>query len=142
MGEEDDWFSEAQLQARRPVWSALSDMYLDTDVSLSREWRIKILAESPYSLDELDAILCDEIHPVCISNMFDVAGEWAGFDRVWLERAIRGRSNREEWVRPTGWFSRLMGRARRITVDVYPGNEWAATRHGIIALRTQASEPA
>ena len=42
--------------SRRPVWLALSDMFLDTDTSLSRDWRVKELARSPYSLAELEEI--------------------------------------------------------------------------------------
>lgn len=35
------------LPARSPVWSALSDLFLDIDVSLSRAWRVEQLAHSP-----------------------------------------------------------------------------------------------
>ena len=39
--------------ARISVWNALSDLYLDTDVTLSRAYIVRTLAASPYSLDEL-----------------------------------------------------------------------------------------
>ena len=42
------------LENRRRAWEALSDLYLDTDTSLSRQWRAAILAASPYSLEELE----------------------------------------------------------------------------------------
>ena len=78
----------ADLDARRPVWEALSDLFLDTDITLSRDWRVRVLAASPYTLAELDAILRSEIYPVCIHNLFSIAGEWAGFDVQTLEHAI------------------------------------------------------
>jgi len=48
---------------RRPVWQALSDLFLDTDTSISRSWRVGILSASPYSIDELQEILLDEVYP-------------------------------------------------------------------------------
>ena len=68
------------VQARSPVWEALSTLFLDTDVSLLREYRATKLAESPYTLEELEQILCDEVFRVCSLNFFSIAGEWAGFD--------------------------------------------------------------
>lgn len=120
-------FSESQLEERRPVWEALSMMYLDTDVSLFRAWRVQVLSTSPYSLEDMDAILRDEVHPVCFSNLLQPAGEWAGFDPAWLEQAIRGRRNR--------WHSRLLATISRTLPGCFPTGEWTATRQGIASLR-------
>lgn len=57
---------------RRPVWEALSSLFLDTDTSIARPWRARVLAASPYSLAELDDILMDEVYPVCRWNLLDV----------------------------------------------------------------------
>ena len=67
------------------MWEALSDMYLDTDASLSRDWRIRQLVASPYSITELENILINEAHQVCKYNLACIAGKWAGFDPEWLE---------------------------------------------------------
>jgi hypothetical protein len=77
-----------EIAKRRPVWPALSDLFLDTDISRSRKWRIRLLAESPYSLKELEKILIHEVYPVCVFNLFCMAGEWAGFEKEWLESRI------------------------------------------------------
>ena len=69
------------IQARRAVWQALSDLFLDTDTSLSRDWRVRELARSPYSVDELEEILITEVYPVCRGNLLSIAGEWAGNGR-------------------------------------------------------------
>lgn len=120
-------FSESQLDERRPVWEALSMMYLDTDVSLSRAWRVQVLSASPYSLEEMDAILRDEIHPICFANLFQPAGEWAGFDADWLEQAIRDHKNR--------WPARLLAMVSRTAPWCFPRDEWMATRQEIASLR-------
>jgi hypothetical protein len=79
------------LESRRPVWEALSSLFLDTDTSLSRSWRAQLLANSPYSIAEIETILFDEVYPVCAGNLLQVSGEWAGFDPEWLEQEILKR---------------------------------------------------
>jgi hypothetical protein len=72
------------LDARIPVWVALSDLYLDTDVAPFLDHIARTLAASPYPLDTLRDILLDEVHPALHGNLLQVAGEWAGFDDAWL----------------------------------------------------------
>lgn len=45
------------LVSRRPVWEALSELFLDTDRSLLRISRVEVLARSPYSVEQLELIL-------------------------------------------------------------------------------------
>ena len=111
---------------RRPVWQALSDMFLDTDTSLSRDWRVKELAQSPYSLAELEEILVNEVYPACRGNLLCIAGEWAGFDLEWLEGRIRRRSNS-----PLKFLHAI--NLGRFTVPV--SVEWRATKRGVQASR-------
>jgi hypothetical protein len=101
-------------------------MFLDTDTSLSRDWRIKELAQSPYSLAELEEILVYEVYPACRSNLFSIAGEWAGFDPEWLEDRIKRRSNS-----PLKFLHGInLGR-----LTVYASTEWRATKRGVQATR-------
>ncbi|MEM1416870.1 MAG: hypothetical protein AAGH15_18375 [Myxococcota bacterium] len=73
---------------RRWLWVALSDLYLDTDPSLfDEELRTAILG-SGLPVSEVEAILELEVGPVVGPNLFDVAGEWSGFDETWLLREI------------------------------------------------------
>ena len=83
--------TDDELAARRPVWSALSTLFLDTDTSLSRTYRAELLAQSPYGIDEIERILRDEVFPECSWNLFSIAGEWAGFDEARLEQGIVAR---------------------------------------------------
>lgn len=115
------------LQHRRPVWQALSDLFLDTDTSLSRTWRVGILANSPYSIVELQEILLDEVYPVCRSNLFSPAGAWSGFESEWLEGSILRylRSPFHRWRR----FS--LGR-----FTVHMSLEWRQTKAEVIQQRS------
>ena len=59
--------SLAELSARRPVWEALSTLFLDTDVSVMRAYRVEILAASPYSLPARGRRLCTPA-PACAAR--------------------------------------------------------------------------
>ncbi len=90
------------ITRRREVWSALSDLYLDTDTSLLYPQIAEALARSPYSSDEIWRILRHEVHPAVSANMRDVAGVWDGFDTEWLAARIQRRLSRPAWRRPFG----------------------------------------
>ena len=111
---------------RRLVWEALSDMFLDTDASLTRAWRIQQLAQSPYSVGELEQILVEEIYPVLNYNLISVAGEWAGFDQEWLEREVLER-------RASRFYALHWLNLGRITMPRF--SEWRITKSGVIAAR-------
>jgi len=115
------------LDNRRPVWDALSSLFLDTDTSLSRGWRVRLLASSLYSLEQLESILVDEVYPICRWNLLSIAGEWAGFDIVWLEKKILRRLQS-----PLRFLHRLnLGRA-----TVLLSGEWAATKRDVAVTRS------
>ena len=96
--------------ARIPVWNALSDLYLDTDVTLSHAYIARTLAASPYSLDELHEMLMYDVHPALYPNLMSVAGEWAGFDEAWLLERIAMVRRQSRWRRRiTHWFARDIG---------------------------------
>jgi hypothetical protein len=90
------------LEERRPVWQALSCLFLDTDTALFTEGMVRTLAASPYSPAELNDILIDEVYPACRWNLLSIAGEWAGFDEAWLEGRIlaRRKSRFPRWLNP------------------------------------------
>ena len=95
---------------RIPVWNALSDLYLDTDVTLSHECIVRTLAASPYPLDELHEMLMYDVHPALYPNLMSVAGEWAGFDEAWLVERIATVRRQPRWRRRiTHWFARDIG---------------------------------
>ena len=85
--------------ARVPVWRALSDLYLDTDVTMFHEHIAETLADSPFSLDALHDILLEDVHPVLYGNLLIVAGEWAGFEDEWLLPRIARARRQPRWRR-------------------------------------------
>lgn len=120
--------AEDDLASRRIAWGALSDLFLDTDTSISRPWRAKTLAESPYSIEELEFILIREVYPICKYNLLSIAGEWAGFDPTWLERSILRRLRS-----PFRYFHSF--NLGRFTVPI--SSEWRATKTSIRNARAK-----
>jgi len=92
--------SEQELERRKPVWFALSDLFLDTEISSSYEYIARVCAESGYSLHELKEILDSEVAPVCSANLLSVAGVWTGFDEQWLvTRILENTGNKQSRLR-------------------------------------------
>lgn len=116
--------SAQDVAARRPVWKALSELFLDTDPAIGRERRARELAESPYSIEELETILRDEIFPICSWNLFSIAGEWMGFDLDWLEEKILMRMKGRRRIR-LGFGHVLVTRSQ----------EWRRTKERISIVR-------
>lgn len=78
-----------ELERRRPVWEALSSVFLDTEIE--DEWLERIagtLRASGYTASELEAILWGELCPVLYPNLLGVAGEWDGFSMGYVEQQI------------------------------------------------------
>lgn len=76
------------LQRRRPVWEALSDLFLDTEIQSFLGHIARVLAESGYTDEELHGILFNEVYPACIPNLHHPAGVWSGFHLESLEEQI------------------------------------------------------
>jgi hypothetical protein len=93
------------LPARLPVWSALADFYLDTDVDSFYPSAAAVIARSPYSMGEIRYILFEEVHPAVICNLSSLAGEWLGFDEDWLKDRILmlHRSPWRRWTESLRW---------------------------------------
>ena len=115
------------LPNRRTAWEALSDLFLDTDTSLSRPWRVQVLAATPYTVEELEQILIWEVEPVCRWNMLGIAGEWFGFDLDRMQRRILGRLRRPMWLRYPSFA--------RFTIP--RDSEWITTKAEVNSLRSE-----
>ena len=83
----------------------MADLFLDTDVRLSYHFVARVCASSPYPAEELDAIFKSEVAPVLDGNLWQVAGEWAGFDDEWVVSEVQGRLARGR--RATPWLAPL-----------------------------------
>lgn len=89
--------SQEEISNRKPVWVALSEFYLDTELNNADFQRIaEILKESRYSFKELKRINYEEVAPVVSPNTLSVAGEWTGFNEEWLTAEIIKRLNQKK----------------------------------------------
>lgn len=77
------------LERKKPVWLALSDFFLDTELDdKAMKYIASIIIQSGYSIKETKEILIEDLFPALLFNLHDVAGEWAGFPEEWLLKRI------------------------------------------------------
>lgn len=100
--------SEKEKERRQAVWMALSEFYLDTELSEGEIYRIAaIFSQSGYTIEELKEINYDEVAPVVSPNLMSTAGVWSGFDEEWLiERVIKRIKN----GKPKSLFNKIYRR--------------------------------
>lgn len=96
------------LSARTPVWGALSDLFLDTDLCSPKwedlasgprpiEYVARTLAASPYTVEELREIELWEVAPVVMPPPEDVAPPWCSFPLEILAKRCGRRAARRSW---------------------------------------------
>ncbi|MFC3700011.1 hypothetical protein ACFOND_00040 [Reinekea marina] len=125
--------SQINLNKRKPVWVALSDLFLDTDVTRYYENIVRVCVESDYSPEEIRLILFDEVAPAVSKNLLSVAGEWSGFDKGWLiEEIIRGIRRKKPF------FGFLNKWTKTIGIKHYLKEHWSVLEPRIVALRDGA----
>lgn len=80
------------INKRKPVWYALSNLFLDTELD-EKDYQmiVRELLLSEYSVEKIEEILFDEVYPVCIVNLTNAAGIWDQFDEEWLTEKISKR---------------------------------------------------
>lgn len=121
---------EENLEKRKAVWAALSDLFLDTDVELSYEHIARVCAESSFTLEELKEILENEVAPVCSKNLLSIAGEWAAFDEEWLDRSIKVKIQTRKNI-----LKRLFKPLKNFGFNMYVENHWKKLEPIIIQKR-------
>jgi hypothetical protein len=76
-----DTLSQEELERRKPLWLALSEMFLDTKLDDFNHTQIaRVMKNSRYGLSEIERILNDEVYPACLCNLEDPVGVWDYFD--------------------------------------------------------------
>ena len=93
--------TDSELERRKPVWTAFSEFWLDTELDEQNLSRIAgVAAASGYSIAELHSIYLYEVAPVVFLNCWGVVGVWAAFDDEWLHAAARRNAeHRSLWLR-------------------------------------------
>jgi hypothetical protein len=123
--------TQEELLRRRPVWEAMSDLFLDTETRWSVPYVARRCAESGYDDELLERIFWGEVFPEAIPNLLDIAGEWgmlkldeqALIHRVnhhsipWLTRRAHGWMVQDSWLaarQVTEWLRRLSPEERAV----------------------------
>lgn len=71
---------------------AFSNLYLDTELDDADHRALaRTLAVTSLSLDALDRLLREDVHPALWMNLASVAGVWTAFDEAWLLARVRAR---------------------------------------------------
>ena len=112
--------SEHDFSGKRlPVWRALSNLFLDTELGQADYQRIAgEIAASEFSRAEISEILWREVFPALADNLRIVAGEWDGFADDWLrERILAVRSGRQKG--PGFWGLMSVGKTRELVADAW-----------------------
>lgn len=83
--------TDEEIEKRKSLWLALSDLWLDTEMT-EKDCRyiVKEMINSGYPLEKIEKILAEEVAPVVYSNLLNVfpGGNWEGFEEEWLHSAI------------------------------------------------------
>jgi hypothetical protein len=109
-----------EMEDRLPIWTALSELYLDTSFDDADLDRIALsLKNVRYGLVEIEEILREEVAPAFSFNLLSVAGEWA----FWSEDEVKAIML--QWLEreaATDWRARMK---RRLTPRLMLG-QWPA----------------
>ncbi len=104
----------SELERRRPVWVAMSDLWRDSDLNEGELEEIAtIVRDSGYSEKEVERIFRFELAPFLGSNHLVVAGVWSGFDPHWVCIEARKRIGRRSLTARVCAWTRLTTRAAR-----------------------------
>lgn len=99
--------TKINIKERQPIWIAISDFYIDSELQESDFEYISIkIKESPYSIEQIKQIDKEEIFPVLHSNLLYVAGVWTGFQEEWLISEITKK------LEKSNYFSRLINKMK------------------------------
>lgn len=86
--------SPEEVAKRRKLWLALSELFLDTETRRSFPGIVQVARDSGYSWKQIESIFWNEVTPAVGYNLFEVAGDWAGFPEEWLVAEITGLLSR------------------------------------------------
>lgn len=104
------WLCMNQLPDRADLWHAMSVLYLDEEITTGGYLHIASqLASSNLSLEELDTIFFNEVHPTLCWNMKAVAGHWGDFGKEWVTEQI---TKTLKTIPKEGWIASMQHKQR------------------------------
>jgi hypothetical protein len=86
--------SDEQIQQRIPIWCALAELFLDTELQPADFARIAaVIVQARLSVEQAEKILNEEVAPAFTPNMLGAAGEWAGWSEDFVRERIMAHLN-------------------------------------------------
>ncbi len=99
-----------QLPERIDLWHAMSELYLDEEITTGAYLSIASrLASSNLSFKELDTVFYNEVHPVLCWNLKAVAGHWGDFGKEWVAEQI---TKELKTIPKESWRARMQHKKR------------------------------
>ncbi len=99
--------NDVEIARRLPLWWALSDLLLDTDMPhVWGPYIVRTMREGGFALGDAHEIFLDEVGPAFYFNLSIVTGEWAGWEEEYVRRMVVARLRRPAWMRRIGERSR------------------------------------
>src|SRR5688500_807381 len=97
---------EIAEDARRiEAWVAMAEHFLDTETRQEIPMTAPRCVQAGLSTEQARLVWQYEVSPAVAFNVWDIAGEWAGWDRDWLvDRIIRLRRRRLGRPGPLSWL--------------------------------------
>ena len=104
------------LARRKPLWSSMSDLFLDTETRWYPPFVGHACVRSGFDDVTLDRVFWAEVFPLAIFNLHDIAGEWAMLElpeSVLIERAEKGERDRvleltDAWMVKHTWDAAMV----------------------------------
>ncbi len=114
----DEVLTEAEIERRLPVWHALSDLFLDTELRPEDYTRIAAsLSASSFKQMEIRTILEKEVAPAFVFNLVDVAGEWSAWSALQVRDIVLLSLRSRTGPSSLPWLKRR--RSRRHIADIW-----------------------
>ncbi|QXE07293.1 hypothetical protein BJG93_35650 [Paraburkholderia sprentiae WSM5005] len=106
------------LARRRPVWAAMSDLFLDTETRWEIPFVARSCAESGYDDATLERIFWIEIFPETMGNILSIFGEWRALDLNEAALTGRAKAGRMPWLRRQLWGGMVRSEWRSVCTVV------------------------
>lgn len=116
-------YSAEEIERRAPVWRALSDLFLDTELD---ESDFSMIAEkiraAGFTADQAEEVLRRDVAPVFWGNLVQVAGEWTPWSEAQVREMVCDRHRSRS--RFFAWFHNWKSRRQMAVVR----SEWRRVR--------------
>jgi len=121
--------SDEELERYVPVWCALAQLFLDTELQPADFARIAAaISKAGASVEEAEEILERDVAPAFTPNVLSVAGEWAGWSGEFVKERVLAHFN-------AGAAQRAIARFRARQHRTLYGNAWKEVKKRLTQIQ-------